>query len=325
MGVKPKIKRSQGYDFMPCGQAFEEFIAEKEALNLAASTIRNYRQSYEYFMKYNGYDEDVDLEEISASDFYSWINSMKLGQVKHTSINHYLRDARAFFYWCMDSDRGYMQPFKIKMIEGQEETVKFFPDEELEILLEKPARNAHFSEWRTWAVVNWVLATANRASTICKVKIGDIDFKAKEILLAHTKNKRVQTVPLSSALNTVLKEYIRMWRSDSTEEDYLFCNIGDEKLTTSGLAQAFSKYCKDRGIEQTNIHGLRHNFAKGWIKNNGNMAKLQQILGHATMEMTRKYVKLFGEDIKEDFDKFSPLDNIKRSSKRTQAVKRNLY
>jgi integrase/recombinase XerD len=59
-----------------------------------------------------------------------------------------------------------------------------------------------------------------------------------------------------------------------------------------------------------------------WVKNNGSEIKLQKILGHSTLDMTRRYVKLFAEDIKEDFDEFSPLDTIKRSQKRTQTVKR---
>ena len=52
------------------------------------------------------------------------------------------------------------------------------------------------------------------------------------------------------------------------------------------------------------------------------MFALQKILGHSTLEMTKRYVKLFSDDIKEDYDKYSPLDTIKRNGKRTQLVKR---
>ena len=211
------------------------------------------------------------------------------------------------------------------MVEGQEEKLKFFEDEDIEKLLEKPVKRAAFTEWRTWAIVNWVLATGNRSSTICEVKIGDVNYHDKEIALAHTKNKKVQTVPLSPALTTVLKEYTRMWRQDATEDDFLFPNIGNEPLTTNALRHSFAKYCQDREVAQTNIHGLRHNFAKFWVRNNGSMSALQMILGHQTLEMTRRYVKIFGEDIKDDFEKFSPLDTIKRGAKRTQSIKRNLY
>lgn len=324
MGTKRRIKKSSGYDLIPLFQAFEEFIVEKEARNLSEATLRNYRQSFDLFAAFHGLTADTTTDEITVSHFHKWINTLKLDGVKPSSINHYLRDCRSFFYWCMDADRKYINPsFKINMIEGQEEQIKLFNDEELALLLEKPRRNDSFTDWRTWCIVNWVLGTGNRASTICDVKLTDINYARKEIALGHTKNKKAQIIPLSSSLETVLKEYIRMWRKDADVDSWLFPNVGEEKLTTNALRHSFSRYCAARGVERTNIHGLRHNFAKGWVQNNGNMFALQKILGHSSLDMTRKYVRLFAEDIKEDFDKFSPLDSIKRASRRTQTVKRS--
>lgn len=319
MGMKRKIKRTSEPEGKLIMEAFDEFLAEKTAKNLSKATIKNYEQSLDYFMEFHGLDDNATFEGITATHFYKWMNTMKLQGVKHTSINHYLRDTRAFFYWCMDSTREYLPYFKIIMVEGQEEAPKLFADEELEALLVKPHKGDSFTDWRTWAVVNWVLATGNRAATICDVKLSDINYAKKEITLAHTKNKKAQIIPLSPSLETVLKEYTRKFEITY----WLFPSIGDEKLTTNALAHAFSRYCKDRGVQRTNIHGLRHNFAKIWIRNNGNEFQLQQILGHATLDMTRHYVKLFAEDLKQDFEKFNPLDSIKKNSKRSLAIKRN--
>lgn len=325
MGTKRKIKKSSGYDVIPLFQAFDDFLLEKEAHNLSAATLHNYRQSFTFFAKFSEFDENTPITDITPSHFYKWINTLKLDGVKASSINHYLRDCRAFFYWCMDVDRKYIEPFKLKAIEAQEEQLKLFTDEELEALLLKPRKNDSFADWRTWAIVNWVLATGNRAATICDVCIGDINYRKKEITLGHTKNKKAQIIPLSSSLETVLREYCKMWRDEAGSDDWLFPNVGEEKLTTNALRLAFGRYCTNRGVAKSNIHGLRHNFAKGWVRNNGNMFALQKILGHSTLDMTRKYVKLFSEDIKEDFDKYSPLDSIKKNTKRTQRVTRNDY
>jgi integrase/recombinase XerD len=324
MGVKRKIVKNVKADLILLNEAFAEFMDEKEAKNCAPSTLRNYQQSFDYFVAFNELSEDATTDLITANLFYHWMHSMRIDGVKASSINHYLRDTRAFFYWCMDADRQYITPaFKIELMKHQEEQIKFFPDEDLEVLLEKPKRNDNFATWRTWAIVNWVLGTGNRAATICEVQIGDIDFNKKSIALRHTKNKKAQVIPLSSSLETVIKEYIRVWRNGCKRDAWLFPNIGDEKLTTNALAHAFAKYCKERNVNQTNIHGLRHNFAKGWIQNNGNQFVLQQVMGHASVAMTQKYVKLFSDDYKEDFDRFSPLDNIKKGAKRTKNIKSN--
>lgn len=317
--AKHRIKRTDTAQSMPIGIAFDEFIAQKEAQNKSASTLRNYRQSYQFFLEYHDFPDDTPLNEITAAHFYQWANHMKLDAVRISSINHYLRDVRTFFYWCMDIDRGYIEKrFKIEELKGQEELPKMFSDEEIELLLVKPRRNDNFSIWRTWAIVNWVLATGNRASTICDIKVTDIDYKKMEITLGHTKNRKAQVIPLSNSLATILKEYCRIFKLSY----WLFPNIETEQLTTNALRHSFARYCKDRGVEHTNIHGLRHNFAKIWIRNNGNHFTLQRMLGHATLDMTRHYVRLFTEDMKEDFDKYNPLDTIKKGARRTNKIDR---
>jgi len=43
-----------------------------------------------------------------------------------------------------------------------------------------------FVEWRNWTIVNWVMSTGSRASTIRAVKLEDVDFVGKGIILRHT-------------------------------------------------------------------------------------------------------------------------------------------
>jgi integrase/recombinase XerD len=324
MGIKRAIKKSKDCELITLNQAFEEFILEKEARGLSEATIHNYQHSFTTFYNFHEFTDETTTDEIKPTHFFKWMNTQRLAGAKHTSVNHYLRDLRAFFSWCMDLDRAYISPpFKIEMMEGQEEQIKLFTDEDIEKLLEKPRKNDSFANWRTWAIVNWVLGTGNRAATICDIKIGDVNYSKKEITLGHTKNKKAQIIPLSSSLETVLKEYVRVWLRDADINSWLFPNVGAEKLSTNALRHSFSRYCQDRDVEQTNIHGLRHNFAKGWVRNNGNMFALQKILGHSTLDMTKRYVKLYGEDLKEDFDKYNPLDTIKRNTKRTQKIKKS--
>lgn len=321
--AKRVIKRNESADLLTFYEAFEGFITEKEANNLAPTSLINYRTTFGAFCKFFEFTEETLAEEIEQKHIFKWIGTMKQMGLSTSSINHYVRDIRAFLYWCMNKDRGYIERFDIKLIKAQEEQLKLYTDDELEQLLQKPRKTDSYVTWRCWAIVNWVLATGNRASTICDVKIGDISFSHKEITLRHTKNGKAQIVPLSSSLETVLKEFIRIWRRDTYADSWLFANIGEEQLTTNALRLSYERYCESVGVNKTNIHGLRHNFAKGWVRNNGNMFALQNILGHSTLDMTKKYVRMFAEDVKQDYDNFSPLDTIKRSQKRTQKIERN--
>ena len=330
--MKRKVKRAKQPDQTPLKEAFDEFISEREAKNLSSATIRSYKQSYRFFSDYaktvineDNEEEELELicEFIEPHLIYRWLNHLKNEGVKPTSINHYLRDVRTFLNWCMDSAKEYIVPFKIELVKGQEETIKVYTPEEQEALIEKPGRTAMFGEWRTWAIVNWVLATGNRASTILNVKMMDLNFAKREITLAHTKNKKAQVIPMSSALESVLKEYIRLFRSEASGNAFLFPNVGEEQLTYNALRMSYKKYTEQRGVSKSNIHGLRHTFAREYIVRGGNVFSLQKILGHKTIAMTQRYVTVFSDDIKAEYDNFSPLDNLKKGTSRKKLVSKS--
>ena len=243
MALKRRVQKSSNSDDITIDEAFEQFIQEKSARNLSDATLVNYRQSVDYFSSLVGYTDKTLTTEIVKDDIYKFINTAKLKDVKPSSINHYIRDVRCFLYWCMDASRGYIKDtFKIQEMTKQEEQLKMFSDEEIEALLERPTRNAPFTEWRTYVIVNWVLATGNRAATICNVKISDVSFAHRDIVLQHTKNKKAQVIPLSSSLETCLKEYIRMWRKEAPANGWMFPNVGEEQLTTNALRLSFGRY-----------------------------------------------------------------------------------
>lgn len=307
-------------DTVTLGQAFADFITEKRALGRVQGTLNDYEETFAYFLRHSELTPNTDVNTVSEKHIYKFINAYKDTDTKPTTINHYLRGIRTFLNWFMD--KGYIeQPFKISLIKVQEESVKLFSEDELQALLEKPKKNDSFATWRTWMIVCFVLATGCRASTIINVKISDIDFGAKEIVLAHTKNKRTQIIPLSSDLAPDLKEYIKMWRTQPYSE-WLFPSIEDEQMIYNTLRCSFTRYCTDRGVARHNFHGLRHSFAKGWVQNNGNMFKLQAILGHSTLAQTQKYVKLFNEDLKDGYDNYTVLGNMKKAKSRKQVVRR---
>ena len=176
------------------------------------------------------------------------------------------------------------------MVKEQEVIKETYSDEEKLRLIARPANSASFVEWRTWAIVNWILATGNRASTVCSIKLGDINYRKREIVINKSKTNKALILPLSPALATVLTEYVRRWRAESGDNAFLFPNIGDEELTVNALKHSIAKYNRDRDVAITSVHALRHTFAKDWIRNTGDVFRLQKMLQHSTLEMTRRYV-----------------------------------
>lgn len=222
-------------------------------------------------------------------------------------------------------EQGYIEKFTVELVKGQEEQLKLFTEDEVEILREKPKRSDGFSDWRMWVIINWILDTGNRASTICNLKWGDIDFRHKEYILRHTKSKRAKSLPISDETIKILKFYQRTMFKDATKDDWLFPRIDrTEPLNPNSLGQAFTRYCKKRGVTHSNIHGLRHTFAKMYCDIPGNkIEKLQEILDHSSIETTRKYVTLFAEDVKKGYNEQSPLVKLAKKKNRTNVMNKS--
>lgn len=321
MGMKRKIK-SAAQVKTSIEDVFAEYLEEKKALNKSPATIRGVEYSIKKWLEYlSANDYDMDITQLNSSYIYAFSTHCLNEQMKPTSLNHYMRDIRAFVYWCFEKE--YIpKPFKIKLITQQQPVKETYTDEEKMKLIARPAKTASFVEWRSWAVINWILATGHRAATVCEIKLGDINYRKEEITVRKTKTNKAMITPLSKALAVVIKEYVRMWRGYATDNDYLFPNVGEEQLTVNALKHSITNYNRSRGVDRISVHALRHTFAKDWIMNTGDVFRLQKLLGHSTLEMTRQYVNMFDEDLKKGFNDYNPLDRLKKSAGRTQTIKR---
>lgn len=292
-------------------EVLEMFIIDKESQGRAQKTIQSYEDSIRKFIAYNG---DIETDEITSSNIIAYRNHLrKEEELKNASINHYLRDLRTFINYCYDT--GYItEKITVSLVSGQEEIKETYTEEELELLLRTPTNKEDFTEWRMYTIVCYVLATGNRAETVCSLTLGDIDLNKRYVRISTAKNKRVSHIGIDKQITSILRKYIKDWRGDCTVADYVFCNQAEGKLTTNALRQAYRKYCLERGVKKTSIHLLRHTFAKMYILNGGSEFKLQQMLGHSSLSMTRHYVSMFGTDLARDIDNVSPLVSMKKSS-----------
>lgn len=284
------------------GQARASFYKSCRLKNLAEDTFRYYEFVLDNFHKETNveYVNDICQETIDDFIFKELEKSMKI-----TTINNRLRGIRAFVNFCIS--QKYLEPIKVKLMKEDQEIKEPYSDEELYRLLKKP-KSANWTDYRSWAAINYMIGTGNRLRTVINLKVSDIDFDNMTITMQKVKNRRKQIIPLSPALKDVLQYYLSSWKWSF--DDYLFPASNGNKISVSGFEQAISNYNHSRGVEKTSCHLFRHTFAKNYIMNGGGMAQLQTLLGHSTMEMTRHYIALYGSDLQKDYEKLNPLDNL---------------
>ena len=290
----------------PFNEAKYEFLKHCRIKNLRPRTITYYEEDINYF---HAQIPARYVDEITQERFEDFIIGELDKGKKVTSLNSRIRGLRVFFSFC--AEREYMKPIAPKLMKADEEIKEPYTEAELKRLLKKPDSN-RWTEWRTWAAINYLISTGNRASTVINLRISDINFEEMTIHLRYVKNRRQQIVPLSPALKEVLTEYLKTW--EWTEDDYLFPSYEGTELSIRSFQGAVRRYNISRGVTKTSIHLFRHTFAKNFILAGGGMIQLQALLGHSTMDMTRHYVNLYGLDLQRDYARLNPLDNLTKQT-----------
>lgn len=75
------------------------------------------------------------------------------------------------------------------------------------------------------------------------------------------------------------------------------------------LAVMFANIGRRASVPHVHPHRFRHTFAIQYLRNGGNAFTLQQMLGHSSMEMVKRYLKLAQVDLDMVHRKASPVDN----------------
>lgn len=287
-------------------EVFRDYITYCKAKNLSDATIYYYNECFGVFSKF--YDVANCIDKLQQKDIQEYaLYLVNNTNNNNTSVNTRLRGLRAFLYYAMRM--AYLQTFKIELIKAEKKIKETYTDDELAILLKKPnVKTCNFTEYRDWVIINYVLATGNREATIVNIKNYDVDFENEVIKLQKTKNRKQQIIPITRSLIHVLREYMSYRKGEN--DDYLFCNIYGSKLTEDALRHSIRKYNRSRGVMKTSLHLFRHTFSKKWITSGGCVFKLQKILGHSSLDMVKEYVNMFSEDLKQDFDRFNPLEQM---------------
>lgn len=299
-------------------ECINEFMEYKESENISAPTKRNYLYALDRFIDYFEIDDNFQMADITEGMIIKWKNHLLNQNVSFETVNSYIRILNIFLKW--SAEREYCGAIKVKLVRGQQTRLKYYTEEEMNVLLQKPIDNNNFGVWRTWAIIAFIYATGARAQSVCDVKIEDLDFKVKEVVFTHQKNKSILVLPISPQLEKILKEYIK--RCGLEEEEYLFPSISGEKLKPHNMNLSVNRFCQQRGIEGRGVHAIRHSFASQYIRNGGNPIKLQKILNHQNFAVTERYLHLFGSDLKIDYSDFSPLDNAIKHKGKTKRVGR---
>ena len=148
-----------------------------------------------------------------------------------------------------------------------------------------------------------------RSYELCSLKLADVDFERKTVLVKKQKGNFDRYLPLSDLIINGLKKYIK------TENPIEF--LFNSQVTDNGKPRGITvrtiqwvikenRYKVDTHKKIT-AHTLRHTYATHLLEDGLNIMSIKDLLGHARIETTVIYLHVANTG---NTKKFSPLDTL---------------
>lgn len=269
------------------------FLATKKLEGLSPKTLRN----YEYILRKLQNTFYKPASNITTADI-KMLMYAEAEKKLPSSLNTFMTPIRLFFQWMQNEEFIIKNPCAgIKPMKEPKRMRKPLTEEQVEIL-----RDTMLTR-REKAILEFFLSTGCRLSEGLDVKINDLDFANKTLLVIGKGNKE-RRVYFTERCKRVLLNYLKD-RKDSCE--YLF--ITDvrpyRKLSERGMQRIVNamkiKSGLDKKIKLT-PHIFRHTFATQALKSGMKPEIIQQILGHEDVGITLKvYAKLDQSDVEHSY------------------------
>jgi len=146
-----------------------------------------------------------------------------------------------------------------------------------------------------------LLRTGMRIGELLETKVHDVNFKGRRIEIYEAQKNRVgRVVYLSDDAQAALRAW---FKKREAGKQFVFYGVGRNKITYQGVRAMFQKYVKQAGLEHKgySLHCLRHTCASELLNAGMRLECLQQLLGHSSVEMTRRYARLTDKTREEEY------------------------
>ncbi len=262
--------------------AIQKFLRNRLARKLKGNTIEWYRQRLRPFAVI--YPE-LPGEAEAIEEFL--IQGDGCPETKHADF----RALRALYRFM---EERYKVSNPMKTVEAPRCPRKVMPTLEFE---EMARLLAVASNFRDKTLLTLFIDTGARASEVGGLRRENI--KKSSIIVSGKVGER--EVPVSEETRDML---LRL----AGDNEYVFRGHKG-RLTRYGIYRIIRGCMQKAGVGGPKLgpHRVRHAFGKGYLVNGGDLRSLQEMMGHARISTTEKYVALTLEDTIVKHERFTPL------------------
>lgn len=288
---------------------FEQYLNNLTKLRgYSKNTAISYGNDLELFSHFLD-NHKLEINDVVREDARLFVEILVEQHRSTASINRIISGVRNFYHDLLRKGKCSANPFNnIGTVTGTRPLPNVLSEEEVYKIITLPYKTS--KELIAVTVFNLFYSTGCRLSEVLGIKLSDIDFYNRRILVTGKGNKQ-RFVFLTEKAIQVLNDYLvfrkKIKRTDEEKSDYLLLNVNGKRLSTSAVQCIFVKYRKKLGIlKKFTPHVFRHSFATHMLDNNSGIRTVQEMLGHASISTTQIYTHVSRKRLQDVYMKSHP-------------------
>lgn len=300
----------------------EVYLVDMERRGLSPYTIKHEKENFASIMKLIPGDTlvvSITTELLEEQVF----DVMRRRGLLPRTINGRIKSLRQLLKFAVE--RGYASfnhASGVRRMVEREDGIPSLANQQIDTLLQQCDLTT-FTGLRDYTMIVVMLDTGIRLRELTDVKATKVDTKNKKIRDVLGKNRETKDIDVSKPVCAVLERYIQERNRRQMFTEALFVTIAGEPLKRSTIQKLIKHYGNAGGIKDVRVspHTFRHTFVKQWILNGGDLPTLMRATRHKDLRTLLRYFHLWGHEIAERHEMFSPMGKRKLIPTRSIKVK----
>ena len=263
-----------------------DYLHEKYTHNLAPSTIRQAGWVVLSFLSFL-HENNTDIWNLNRQNIASYVAHAQDRGLTVGAVKTKLRVIYNFLRYLVDQDILPVEIIHKKIqIKLPQLLPRAIPSEDIEALL------SVVDNVRDRAMILLLLRTGMRIGELLNVKVEDIVMPENKILIyLGEKNYQGRVVYYSEDGQVALQQWLE---ARNRARKYLFYSRYREQLSYVAAWTIMKKLLAKVNLSHKgySLHSLRHTFATDMLNAGLRLEVLQQLLGHRSIEITRRYARM---------------------------------
>ena len=159
---------------------------------------------------------------------------------------------------------------------------------------------------RDKTIILMLMDSGLRLSELLSLTLDNVNQITGVVQVVHGKGGKSRTVFIGRKTRQTLRRYIKV----AGVGDHLIINERGYPLTKSGLTQMLRRRAKQAGVPYQSAHSFRRLFALTMLRNGVDIYSLQMLMGHADLQVLKRYLKLSNQDTQAAHIKGGPVEKL---------------